>query len=183
MKRLFFLISFAFLVGLPSAQAVDAFNSLNTEPPTLLSKTYTITKDYRDCMPPLCGGWWIKAVNQFDLQAMNTSERYEFTPHEESIYIESVDLSQVGLSASEEEEITVAMKNDIVVIKGRLVNNPTHLERHLERRDDAPPTLLADKLWTSYNDEPSSDGIYMNISSTGIVCITTPCPYYRSKNY
>lgn len=140
------------------------------------STTYIIKPDYRKCAYPLCGGWFLTPVNQHSLRLENEDESYEnslLLP--QSIYVSSVNYRRMGLTPEQVKELEMNIYNSHVLVRG-IVSRSTIKPP----QSPATATLVAIGAWTSANKNPAV-GPYLKISSSGIMCITTPCPYYNAE--
>jgi hypothetical protein len=134
---------------------------------------YTIQLDYRLCPAPTCGGWWLTKVNQYTVKPSDELLSGSITPIiPNPIHVTKIDYTALHLKPSQ----ILVFENNIgagrafirgVVAPYTVQNYPTNL-------------LKATGTWLAVNDTVAS-GPYMNVRSTGIVCITTPCPYYEAQ--
>jgi hypothetical protein len=113
--------------------------------------TFLITRrDYRRCVSPLCGGYWVKDLNS------TMQERY----------VNAFDFSESSLPASARDAITGAPDNHLVLF-GRLGKK--------ESRFGTRPLMV--KL--AYRGMPgktySATDTFYGVFPSKIACITTPC--------
>lgn len=138
--------------------------------------TYLVKPDYRKCAFPMCGGWFLTPLNQFSRQLESDEEAYEnsLLPPK-SIYVAYIDYRRLGLTREQQRELESEMHNEQALLRGVLSRSGV-----VTPETSASATLQANGAWVSANKrEPY--GPYLRISSTGIVCITTPCPYYKAE--
>lgn len=137
--------------------------------------TYSVKPDYRKCAFPLCGGWYLTPVNQYSTQLENADEAYEHSlivPN--TIYVASINYKPMNLTSDQIAKLESIMRSGQALLKGSVraplaATSPTVVK-----------TFTAQGAWTSPNkSEPV--GPYLKVSSSGIVCITTPCPYYKAE--
>jgi hypothetical protein len=144
--------------------------------PEATGTTYIVKPDYRKCAFPVCGGWFLTPVNQYSLQLQTEDEAYQsaaLLPN--SIYVAYINYKRLGLTAAQIAELNTAIQNEQVLLRGSVVSSPT------TGKIIAPTkTLVANGAWVGAN-KNTAVGPYLKISSTGIVCITTPCPYFNAN--
>lgn len=137
--------------------------------------TYIVKPDYRKCAFPLCGGWFLTPVNQYSLHLETEDEAYQnaaLLPN--SIYVSYINYKRLGLTEKQIAELDTAINSEQALLRGAIVNSPrsgTVITR--------TKTLVANGAWIGAN-KNTAIGPYLKISSTGIVCITTPCPYFKA---
>lgn len=139
--------------------------------------TYVVTPDYRKCAFPACGGWFLTPVNQLSHQLEDEDTAYEHSlaAAARSIYVSHINYRRLGLTEEQIRELEERMHGEQVLLRGVFnastiaPQHPTHLR-----------TLNVSGAWVSAN-KVDAFGPFLRISSTGIVCITTPCPYYKAE--
>jgi hypothetical protein len=154
--------------------------SLATQAQTIISPEpigtiYNVKPDYRKCAFPMCGGWFLTPVNQYSIQLQNEDEAYQsaaLLPN--SIYVAYINYKRLGLTEKQIAELNSAIHSEQVLLRGTLINSPIS-GRVITRSK----TLAANGAWISANKNPAV-GPYLKITSTGIFCITTPCPYFKA---
>lgn len=146
------------------------------KPEPVTATTYSVKPDYRKCAYPICGGWFLTPVNQHSLQLESEDEAYQnssLLPN--SIYVASINYRALGLKPAQIQELETAMRNEQALLRGN-INNGT--------LTSVSPTntkiLAANSAWTGAN-KTVALGPYFKIASSGIICITTPCPYYKAN--
>jgi len=144
----------AFCIGLLLIQGASA-DVFSTSANLTTQDYYTATHDYRKCASPMCGGYWIKALNVKKMTCPDGTRA-------ESCYVSS---------------ITIADKNT----KIDLGDGETLLHGTFEvEKFDFPGTyyqLVVDSAYAPYlSSSKATFGSHNLIYNTGIVCITTPCP-------
>lgn len=144
--------------------------------PELQGTTYSVKPDYRKCAFPLCGGWYLTPVNQYSLHLQTEDEAYEsaaLLPN--TIYVASINYKRLGLNEKQIAELKAAMRSEQALLRGNVISDAA--KNKLAPRGK---TLVVDSAWVGANKNPPV-GPYLNITSTGIVCITTPCPYFKAE--
>lgn len=139
--------------------------------------TYLVTPDYRKCAFPACGGWFLTPVNQLSLQLEDEQTAYEnsLLPAARSIYVSHIDYRRLRLTKEQIRELEERIHGEHVLLRGVLSDNVIGPQNPPQIR-----TLRANGAWVSAN-KTEPFGPFLRISSTGIVCITTPCPYYKAE--
>lgn len=136
--------------------------------------TYLVKPDYRKCAFPMCGGWFLTPVNQFSHQLEDDDEAYENTLHPSStVYVSHINYRQLRLTPDQVNELETTMHSEQALLRGVVSRNNLTDKNPLA-------TLNVNGAWVSAN-KRDAFGPYLRISSTGIVCITTPCPYYKAE--
>jgi hypothetical protein len=144
--------------------------------PELSGTTYIVKPDYRKCAFPVCGGWYLTPVNQYSLYLQTEAEAYntaDLLPN--TIYVAYINYKRLGLNEKQIAELEAAIRNDQALLRGNVTSTPVTIK-------PAPrtQTLIANGAWVGAN-KNTPVGPYLNITSTGIVCITTPCPYFKAN--
>lgn len=154
--------------------------SFGTQAQTIISPeptgtTYLVKQDYRKCAFPLCGGWFLTPVNQYSLHLETEDEAYQnaaLLPN--SIYVSYINYKRLGLTKEQIVEFENAIRSEQALLRGTVVNSPVSGKIITRTK-----TLAANGAWVGVN-KSVAVGPYLKISSTGIVCITTPCPYFNA---
>ncbi len=137
---------------------------------------YTLEPDYRRCVSPYCGGWWLTPVNRVYV-AVPTEDDANSDIAPEPIYVASIDYSRLGLDKNEIRQFEYLIYTGQALIRGALVDyqwsKPNPGNERLK-------SLLASATWSAANTNQAL-GTYLDVKSSGIVCITTPCPYYEAN--
>lgn len=131
----------------------DEFEASEDTLSTSADGLVSLRRDFRRCMAPLCGGYWVRDVNA------RTAERY----------VNGLDFSNSGL-----DDATIGLVLDAptseIVLKGRL--------GRLERAHRTRPFVVAE-AWRGLPGFTgrASDGLYdLSFREPQITCITAPCP-------
>jgi len=135
--------------------------------------TYIVKPDYRKCAFPLCGGWFLTPVNQYSLHLETEDDAYQnaaLLPN--SIYVSYINYKRLGLTGKQIAELETAIRSEQALLRGTVSNAPGNIITRTK-------TLIANGAWVGAN-KNTPVGPYLKISSTGIVCITTPCPYFKA---
>lgn len=146
-----------------------------TKPEPAAATTYSVKPDYRKCAFPLCGGWYLTPLNQFSLQLETEDEAYQnslLVPN--SIYVANIDLKKLRLSEKQTEELQLAMHNQQALLRGVVNKGLSILTTNVKS-----PSFSTEAAWIGANKNDAA-GPYLKVASSGIVCITTPCPYFKA---
>lgn len=167
----------ALAIGLSSLFALGCQAQTIIKPiPEPQSTTYIVKQDYRKCAFPLCGGWYLTPVNQYSLHLQTEDEAYEsaaLLPN--SIYVAYINYKRLGLDEKQIAEFEEAIRNEQALLRGNVVKDLSS-----SKLTPRTSTLVANGAWVGAN-KNTPIGPYLNITSTGIVCITTPCPYFKAQ--
>lgn len=156
------------VLGCADAQPADeaAF-----EEPTLASEkadgvdydnwTYLemVAPDFRRCMAPLCGGLYVKRVNQSKIKCADGT-------WQKQCYVAAYDFSAIA----EGEEATLLAQEayaDRLVVRGEL-------KKGFYADFPEVPVLAVTEVWQAATDA-APKGVFHRAHDLGIMCITTPC--------
>ncbi len=117
-------------------------------------------RDMRKCAAPMCGGFFVKRVND------ETTRCADGTMQDEC-YVSSISLKGVGLTTREEDEVRGAVESGRALIKAR-----TYKTRAFGR---IIGTLKASEAWVGATGS-TPDGTFYRAADNGMRCVTTPCP-------
>jgi hypothetical protein len=120
-------------------------------------------RDFRKCVSPLCGGFFVKRVNEATTTCADGKKQSE-------CYVSAITFGGMGLSAREEQEFRAAVEAGHGLIKARTYKkkwNGIQLG-----------TLKASEGWMSATSsvDGTFDGSFYRAADNGIRCITAPCP-------
>lgn len=122
---------------------------------------YVVTRpDLRKCAFPMCGGYFVKAVNQMLTQCADG--RWQPDCHAAQL-----DASALGWTDAQKAAFEREFVQGQALVKGRLSVGPIHGMKG--------NVLSAAQAWQAQSGNPPYGSFY-GVKSTGIVCITTPCP-------
>lgn len=142
------------------AESEDAI----TGKPTNYGYFIVTRRDFRRCVSPLCGGFFVKRVNGATTTCADGKKQKE-------CYVSSITFNGMGLSAREEQELRAAVESGHGLIKARQYkkkwNNAVTLG-----------TLKASEGWLSATKsvDGSFDGSFYRAADNGLRCIKAPCP-------
>jgi len=110
---------------------------------------YLVTRDFRKCMYPACGGWWVKQVNAALTRCPDRTSA-------ESCYVVELDTNALG------PDVTVS-DNGVLALGS------------FKKLRGGYPKFTASALWLPGNPDLAATGAFYNVHFNGIYCITTPC--------
>lgn len=122
---------------------------------------YVVRPDFRRCVSPICGGWFIKAVNRRVMTCPDGSVRAE-------CYVSTEAVKIPNLTAAQQAELKQAMSESKVLVYGSADNSVPY------------GLLTINRAWLAATATPPED-VFVNLRNNGIVCITSPCPSYDAS--
>ena len=162
-------IGSAFLLSLGS-MAQEILKPIEPIPAKDIGTTYTVEADAKN------GGWILTAVNQYAARTQSEEEAFQSALlASNTVHVSKIDYKGLGLKPGQEKELEANLRSGQGLVAGNVVNRPV-----------APPgkektnALDARAAWVSPT-KTQAVGPYLKVSSSGIVCITTPCPYFTVK--
>lgn len=153
------------LTGCSGAPDADVDGAETADSEDALSSTanfgyVTVRRDFRKCAWPMCGGYWVKKVNEQKTRCVDNTLQDE-------CYVESIQLTGLNLSQREQDEVSGAMAQGNTVLRVRA---------YKKRINGANYGLLkANEAWVGATGS-TPDGSFYRIADNGTRCITTPCP-------
>lgn len=117
-------------------------------------------RDFRRCVAPLCGGFYVKRVNDAKTRCADGSLQSE-------CYVSEIQLSGVGLSTREEDDLRGAVESGKALVKARLYKhrwNATTLGK-----------LKATEGWLGATGS-TPDGTFYRTADNELRCVRMPCP-------
>lgn len=141
------------------AESEDAI----TGGPTNYGYFIVTRRDYRRCISPLCGGFYVKRVNEPTTTCADGSKQKE-------CYVASITFKGMGLSAREEQEFRASVESGHALVKARTYKTKWN--------SVTLGTLKASEGWESATKsvDGSFDGTFFRAGDNGIRCIKAPCP-------
>lgn len=159
-----------FLVGCasaPSAVPADTLDGdgLDLRPVARAEGGYfQLEPDMRDCMSPVCGGWFVHKVNKSQTRCADGTLA-------DACYVAEVDASRLGLDPTTEQAYLEALGTGHLLARGAVVSNehPAFGELGLLRLTEA---------WVAGTDA-APRGSWARVTDTGVACFTFPCPIFH----
>lgn len=141
--------------------------SLSAEYVPPVADYFIVTRvDYRKCVAPLCGGWFVKRVNSDVTQCADGTWQAE-------CHMFELDLSGLGLNPNTEEKFSEVFGNGGALVRGSL--------EEVDIGSYFPAdTLVATEAWAGVTGQ-DPDGHFSRVDATGIQCVTFPCPYFFER--
>lgn len=129
-----------------------------------VSTYYVVTRqDFRKCAYPMCGGYFVKRVNRAVTQCANGSWAKE-------CHMVDLDLSALGVGEDEAGRY-----------RSEVFGQQRGLVRGKLQSIKGANTLVASEAWEgATGNAPIGDA--WRVNSSGIVCITSPCPSYQETH-
>jgi hypothetical protein len=132
----------------------DMIDSGSAELSTTKDTYVSVRRDYRKCMYPMCGGYYVRDVN-----SSSTTWYYVF----------DIDRSQSNIDDETWGTVHEGIEQQAVVLKGRLSKKDPNGYRQLIAKE-------------AYRGLPGveTSGAFYSVEDEGIVCITAPCNSLKS---
>jgi hypothetical protein len=121
---------------------------------------YSARPDYRKCMWPMCGGVFVKRVNQPQTKCADGKWAKE-------CYVAQLDWSELGLSEADQSAADSAARSGQAVLRGQLGT--------FNGKSMSYSVFEVSEAWRAAT-ENAPTGIFYRAQESGIVCITFPCP-------
>jgi hypothetical protein len=122
---------------------------------------FAVTRhDSRRCISPICGGFFVKRVNQATTLCADGTRQAE-------CYVSAISLTGVGLSEREESELRGAVETGKALVKARMykqIFNGMTLG-----------IIKANEGWLGATGS-TPDGTFYRVADNGIRCVKAPCP-------
>lgn len=124
------------------------------------SKAFIVTRrDFRKCISPLCGGVYVKAVNQATTTCLDGVRRSE-------CYVGAIDYS----AAPGTDAVRTALESGKGILEGTFAPTANFA---------TTATLKVTAAWRGASGATPT-GTFYRVGPSGIVCITTPCPTLKT---
>lgn len=117
-------------------------------------------RDMRRCMAPICGGFFVKRVNDTKTTCADGTRQAE-------CYVADIQFTGLGLSEQEEQNFRAAFESGKALIKSRMFGFKFQSSRF--------GRLKASEGWLGATGS-TPEGTFYRAADNGIRCITTPCP-------
>jgi hypothetical protein len=142
------------------SEVVDTSEDAVTGSPSNFGYFVVTRRDFRKCVSPLCGGWFVKRVNQASTVCADGTKQAD-------CYVSSITYNGVGLTPREEDELRAAVESGKGVIKAATYKKKFN--------GQWIGTLKANEGWIGATGSPA-DGSFYRAADNGIRCIKAPCP-------
>jgi hypothetical protein len=119
---------------------------------------FTVRRDMRRCAAPVCGGFFVRRVNQMATRCADGTRRRE-------CQVTSIDLAPLGLRP--EQELELLALPTALLLRGTIVPGGP----------DAPAGTSSLRVSEAAlgHEGAMPSGTFLRVRDNGIVCITTPC--------
>lgn len=122
---------------------------------------YIVTRrDTRKCVSPMCGGVFVKKVNEATTRCADGSMQAE-------CYVSEITVNGVGFSEREKAEALERITGGKAVVKARQYKKAFG--------GSILGTLKANEVWLGATGN-TPEGTFYRAADNGVRCITTPCP-------
>ncbi len=122
---------------------------------------FVVTRqDFRKCMSPMCGGVFVKRVNEAKTRCSDGSLQDE-------CYVSEITLKGTGLSTREQDEMVHALTIGKAIVKARQYKKAFN--------GMTLGTLKGTEVWLGATGS-KAEGTFFRAADNGVRCITTPCP-------
>lgn len=142
------------------AELVDTAEDAITGAPSNYGYYVVTRHDSRRCISPICGGYFVKRVNQATTLCADGTRQAE-------CYVSAITYAGIGLSASEQEALRGAIESGKGVVRAATYRTKFN--------GMTLGTLRANEGWVSATGS-AADGSFYRAADNGIRCITAPCP-------
>lgn len=137
-----------------------------TEAEVAVADYYIVTHpDFRKCVSPICGGHFVARVNTSVTPCADGT-------WQEECHMFELDLSRLGLDPSIEDKAKEAFAAGTALVRGALKQVDIG-----DLRAWPADVLIASEIWLGATGA-TPDGHFSRVDSTGVVCITHPCPSF-----
>ncbi len=143
-----------------ASELADSSEDAITGSPSNFGYFVVTRPDTRKCVSPLCGGVYVKRVNQAKTRCADGTLQAE-------CYEGTIELKNVGLSQREEDDLRASLVSGHAVIKALQYKKKTH--------GQTIGTLKANEGWVGATGSAATGSFY-RAADNGIRCIKAPCP-------
>ncbi len=120
-----------------------------------------VRRDFRRCVSPLCGGYWVKRTNFSTTRCLDDKFAAE-------CYVADVNLSPLGLEPDTASRLQSDVDAGTAVLRGKLVAGQTFNGTRLA-------SFRASEGWKALS-SAAPTGTFYKVTDSGIRCVRTPCP-------
>lgn len=140
-----------------------AYDSLKADSVDYDNWTYFIVTrpDMRRCISPICGGVYVKRVNQPEVKCADGKWAKE-------CYVGGFDFGALGYSSEEQVEAYAAIASGHAVFRGAIVTG------FFAGDHASVPAFAASEVWVAASDKKPAN-TFFRAHDAGIMCITSPC--------
>jgi hypothetical protein len=146
--------------GAESSEEVEVSEDAITGAPSNFGYFIVTRRDFRKCISPICGGFYVKRVNEAKTTCADGTKQAE-------CYVSSISYGGIGLSAREESELRAAVEGGKALIKARTYKTKFN--------GLTLGTLKASEGWVGATGS-KADGTFYRVADNGLRCVKAPCP-------
>lgn len=128
-----------------------------------VSTYFTIRHDFRRCVSPICGGYWVKRVNTATTRCVGGT-------YEAECYVADLNLAPLGLSDAALADVNSAPG---LVLRGSITTKTYANFGKLG-------SFRATEAWRASADGAATGTFYL-VDDSGIRCFRAPCPSERER--
>jgi hypothetical protein len=172
MRLIAVLPIFLLACGAPFEPSVEAFvnddettestetelNDVATGPSTYTY--FSVRRDYRRCIAPLCGGFWVKRVGRDTTRCADGKWRNE-------CYVFDMDMSALDLSEQDISNYNQALAEERGVVRASLLSQTIMGFAKIGRLEVSEAFSAASSA--------AATGVFYRVRDNGIRCISSPC--------
>lgn len=141
---------------------VDSAEEAITGAPSNHGYFQVTRRDFRKCAAPLCGGFFVKRVNEEKTLCANGTKQAE-------CYVSAIQLNGTGLSEREQQTFLAALESGKALVKARTYKT--------KFGGQVVGLLKANEAWLGATGSSIVDGgTFYRAADNGIRCIKAPCP-------
>lgn len=154
--------------GLAQAQSAPLPEITRVAPPAsvaaLAEPHFIVTRiDARKCAHPLCGGYFVKAVN-------STVTRCADGKLAKECHAVELDARALGWSDAQRATFEASFSQGKALVKGKLEPQP--------RGQFTAEVLRVTEAWQAQGAHKRPIGTFFSLKNNGVVCIQAPCPAF-----
>jgi hypothetical protein len=162
-------LSFVFALGSLAACDVDATSatSITDEAPAAEARTtvpsvyLVIRPDLRRCASPMCGGFFVKRANYGTTRCADGS-------YKDECYVPAISTTALGFDDGERDYFDGRARAGLTLVKAKLAAKSYGSFGNLG-------VLNVTEAWDGWTEQALAGTLHA-VDSTGIVCISAPCP-------
>jgi hypothetical protein len=143
-----------------ASELADSSEDAITGAPSNFGYFVVTRHDNRKCASPMCGGYFVKRVNQATTRCADGTLQPE-------CYEASIELKNIGLSPREEDDLRTSLVGGHAVIKA--------LQYKKKTNGVTLGTLKANEGWVGATGSAATGSFY-RAADNGLRCIKAPCP-------
>jgi hypothetical protein len=156
-------VASADLTAAPGADSAAEAGTVPVGPPAVGLAYYAITADARKCPPPMCGGWFLQALNLPMTKCLDAAAT--------SCYVSALDWSAAGLTDRDQAVLLDAAgkRSPFGGVHAIVGGGFAPGEAHERGR------FAITEGWVAESDTLAT-GAFVRVTDNGIRCVRAPCP-------